>query len=249
MTVGQSLRWNNEDVGALAAISGADIVQARNWWRRHAPAAWRDLLTRAEWDAETQTYIVGETRVAERQVKAIILLMLLRRIEAERVRQARAMMAGEVGIGQWQADFAAELKQMHIATWAAGRGGFGQLTPRDHALIADRLRYQYGKLEAFARQVEAGFRQADSEGDVVGRTRLYVRAGNATYEDSKRDSHVRAGFQWERNVLGQAEHCAGCLTETARGWQPIGTLVPIGSRDCLANCKCRLIFSQSKPSD
>lgn len=42
----------------------------------------------------------------------------------------------------------------------------------------------------------------------------------------------------ERNILGIAEHCASCIRETKRGWVPIGTLIPVGLRDCWFGCKC-----------
>ena len=50
-----------------------------------------------------------------------------------------------------------------------------------------------------------------------------------------------------RNVLGPADHCEGansCIEQTAKGWVPIGggAMVPIGSRLCLSNCRCRLEY-------
>jgi hypothetical protein len=32
------------------------------------------------------------------------------------------------------------------------------------------------------------------------------------------------------------------LSEAERGYVPIGTLIPIGERDCLGNDKCSMLF-------
>lgn len=50
----------------------------------------------------------------------------------------------------------------------------------------------------------------------------------------------------ERNLLGIADHCAGCIIETKRGWVPYGTLIPLGQRDCKAGCRCTIIYKVNR---
>jgi len=50
------------------------------------------------------------------------------------------------------------------------------------------------------------------------------------------------GYVEERSVLGIADHCDGCLAEAGKGWRPIGTLLPIGGRDCKARCRCHFEY-------
>lgn len=55
------------------------------------------------------------------------------------------------------------------------------------------------------------------------------------------------GYVEERSVLGIADHCDGCLAEAGKGWRPIGTLLPIGGRDCKARCRCH--FEYRSPAE
>jgi len=40
--------------------------------------------------------------------------------------------------------------------------------------------------------------------------------------------------------------CATCTAQTAMGWQPVGTLLPIGDSECLGNCDCFFAFKHPK---
>ena len=70
--------------------------------------------------------------------------------------------------------------------------------------------------------------------------------------------------RWDRNLLAEAERvesnntnanskepkrirhladsCDDCIAMEQLGWQPIGTLIPIGDRQCRGNCGCTLRF-------
>jgi hypothetical protein len=62
-------------------------------------------------------------------------------------------------------------------------------------------------------------------------------------QEIARASYAREGvFDEERLVLGDAEHCQGCIDDNARGFVPIGTLAPIGSRECRQNCRCHFSY-------
>ncbi|HEY6021351.1 MAG TPA: hypothetical protein VIY48_16040, partial [Candidatus Paceibacterota bacterium] len=51
------------------------------------------------------------------------------------------------------------------------------------------------------------------------------------------------GYEEERRVLEPgADHCEGCEEQAAQGWQPIGTLDPIGDEECMTRCKCEFEY-------
>ena len=179
------------------------------------------------------------------------LVLLLVADTAARVSDlTRMMAAGDISIGAWQDEFAGVLKDTYLAAAALAVGGFARLTDEDLARVSADLRFAYTRLERFARFAEQRMHDADSVGRVLARSALYARYTNGLYQRFRTESHTRAVdedgnrlFLFETNILGNAEHCSQCLEETAKGWVLIGTLVPVGNRICLANCKCRLSFS------
>lgn len=55
---------------------------------------------------------------------------------------------------------------------------------------------------------------------------------------------------WERNVLSAGENCNGCIAEDARGWVPLGDLIPIFHRfPCREHCHCHLEFAERPAGD
>lgn len=104
-------------------------------------------------------------------------------------------------------------------------------------LLDEQLRY----LANVEREVALGAQPRD--GTLRVRLEMYASAGWAALQSLYRVWASGNRYQYEENILGVAEHCEGCIAETARGRVPIGTLVPIGQRDCLSNCHCRLAFS------
>ena len=59
---------------------------------------------------------------------------------------------------------------------------------------------------------------------------------------------IAAGIErWERRVVGhpKTEHCTDCPPLAAMGWQPIGTLPPIGDSECGHLCLCHFVYSDA----
>jgi hypothetical protein len=72
---------------------------------------------------------------------------------------------------------------------------------------------------------------------------MYASSAWGALQEATRLQAAGEGYVYEENILGDAEHCGGCVAETAKGKVPIGTLIPIGQRDCLANCHCHFAYS------
>lgn len=151
---------------------------------------------------------------------------------------ARQLNDGEINLAEWQEATALRVKNIHLAMHAAGRGGFHNLTQADYGRLGARLRRQYGYLQRFALDIEAG-RQSPAQ--IEYRAGLYAAGGNGVYENARRDG-ANEVYAEERRVLGAAEHCDVCIEEAAKGWVEAGTLRQIGDSPCRANCMCRFRF-------
>jgi hypothetical protein len=144
---------------------------------------------------------------------------------------------GRIDLATWQTQMAHEIKILHLAQLAAGAGGWHQLTAADFGTAGQILRTQYGWLARFTADIASG---ALSPAQIAARARSYADAGRATYEGARLRRERVAGYTQERNILHAAEHCSLCLSETGRGWVPIGALVPIGSRQCRTHDQCSI---------
>lgn len=192
------------------------------------------------WDESALRYRSASTGrfISDRAVKQAV-NTIIARSKAELRSLAQQAASGELGLTDFQSRMAGELKNLHLTATAAAKGGWGQLTQADFGRVGAELRFQYERLELFVRHIEAGDLSAKQ---ITARTEMYIAAANGTYEGTRRAAAEDGGFTEERNILGQSEHCDLCIQETAKEWQPIGSLIPIGSRTCLSRCKCTLEF-------
>ncbi len=202
----------------------------------------RSNLTPAfTWHDRSQRYRNASTgrwvsRVQVRQALDIT----LDRSRNEVARLSRDLVNGRMNLADWQKQVAREVKTMHMASAALAKGGWAQMTPQDTGRVGRVLRDEYGYLAQFAQQVKSGQQKLD--GSLVARANLYAQAPRGTYHAIEQRGMMEQGKTECRNELGPADHCEGCLQETAKGWVPIGGLVPIGHRLCLSNCHCRLEY-------
>jgi hypothetical protein len=140
-----------------------------------------------------------------------------------------------------------QMRLLHLSQLAAGNGGFHTLGAEEYGRAGGLLKKQLAYLEKFAQQLAQTPALALSPA-FPQRAALYAEAGRATYERQRGVAHRKAGFKWERNVLSDSiDACDGCIRESARGWVKIGTLVPIGLRDCIVRDRCSLEYSKDEP--
>lgn len=158
------------------------------------------------------------------------------RIEIERL--AEQVTDGTIEIGEWQERMAGAVKNLDVATMAAGKGGIAQLTQRDYGLAGQRLRFDYARLEQFARDIEAGRIRGNA---IANRARLYANRRNGVFENTRRDAAAEV-FTEERRVMTPGENCKTCVEQARLKWQPLGTLNKIGDSLCKMNCRCVFRF-------
>ena len=202
----------------------------------------RSSLTPAfEWNERSQRYVnaVSKRYVSREQVRQA-LDIALDRSRNEVARLSRELVAGRVNLADWQTQVAREVKSMHMASAALAAGGWAQMTPQMTGRTGRIIRDEYAYLANFAQQIKSGQQRLD--GSLVTRANLYAQAPRGTYHAIEERGMQAQGKTECRNVLGPADHCEGCLTETSKGWVSIGALVPIGSRLCLANCRCSISY-------
>lgn len=157
---------------------------------------------------------------------------------------SQRLLAGEMSLAAWQTEMQAAIKVAHTSTAVIAHGGAEQMTPSRWGSVGQQIRSEYGHLREFAAQVADGRQPLD--GRLLGRARQYGQASRVTFEREYGRGQQMRGYRFERNVLAPAEHCGECLAQTARGWVPVGTLVPIGRRQCRGNCRCSLRYRREQ---
>lgn len=156
----------------------------------------------------------------------------------------------EISLADWQTQMAREIKTIHTQSAALAKGGWGQMTQSDWGAVGRITRNQYEFLENFAREIAEGDQRlinlaGQINGNFLRRSDLYAQAGITTRSEMERREARQRNLEFERRVLdARAKHCPCCPEQAGRGWQPLGTLLPIGRCDCTTNCRCHFQFGQ-----
>lgn len=147
---------------------------------------------------------------------------------------------GEISLRQWQREVAVRLKDAHLYAAAIARGG--KLTAEDYGRIGRLVRDRYAYLARFGEDLASGAQALN--GRFLNRADAYVLHARQARHDAERvEMREVQGLEFEENRIAAVENCVGCLQATAMGRVPIGTLPAIGTRDCLFQCKCQIVYS------
>jgi hypothetical protein len=192
------------------------------------------------WSESAGRYTDARGRfVSEARVRAVI--DDLADAASERMAAAsQRLLAGDMSLAAWQAELQATIKLTHVSAGVLANGGAAQMTSSRWGSLGPVIRDQYAFLRQFAEQIADGRQLLN--GSLTARARQYGQAGRVTFERTYSQGQQSRGYQSERNVLAPAEHCRECRALSARGWVPIGTLPPIGSRLCRSNDRCRIAY-------
>ena len=169
-------------------------------------------------------------------------------IGAERMRALTGdLQEGKITVASRQTSMAREIKDLHLGAAMIARGGREQMTLGDWGWTGQRIRVQYQYLREFAADIVSG--HAKMEGRLQVRAAMYAAAARGTQREMTRRVASRNGREQERNLLGASDrHCGACVSATAQGWVPIGTLPAIGSRTCLSHCRCSMRYRTLGPA-
>jgi hypothetical protein len=131
-----------------------------------------------------------------------------------------------------------EIKLAHLESYAAGRGGWAQMTQSDYGRIGQMLRQEYGYLRGFMEDIQAGLL---SEAQIKARMDLYINHSLTSFWNGSRTAAGEAGNTERRRVLGSTDnHCKDC-PGYAGVWSPINDPWPPPpgmACECSGNCLC-----------
>lgn len=263
----EALDWTDEQIREFAAsATPAEIQQALTYWQTHAPAQYRTLLEAVEAEADDDTlealaivagiwlWVEGRRQYRRRSGR-LLTQAALRGVVDRVLRSARAdidtlsaqLIRREISLARWQTEMVSLLRQAHLSTGMAARGGLAQMSQADFAFVGGRFRQQLDFLRNFAREIESGTQRLN--GNLLRRARMYGDAARGTHEGMRARMHISGGFTEGRRVLGVADHCEGnsdgCIEQAALGWQPIADVRPIGDSICRTNCHCHIEYRNS----
>jgi hypothetical protein len=159
---------------------------------------------------------------------------------------SQALLEGRSSLAAWQASLLQDIKNAHVSTGVLAHGGVQQMNAQRWGALGPTIREQYQFLANFAAQIASG--EQPLNGSLTARARQYGQASRVTYERTRGAAQQVRGYQSCRNVLHAGESCSQCRSEAARGWVPVGTLVPVGSRICRSNCRCTISFRREPAS-
>ncbi len=251
---------DQHDLLALAQLSHAALAAAIHLWEENAPADMKGMLTGEQgwrWDSKIQKYRSMSGRI----VGDYELKQLAEEIAAALKKKNRHILllflAGGIPMLMWRHRTATELVAFYLLMGMLGSGGVDHLKPPVKKIIVGApgrppgLMFTLERLRTFTRKLEEeGIKPTPG---IQARLDMYTDSAHTIFEESRRVSHQdeakRVGKRLEeRNILGDADHCAttngviGCPEWTKRGWLPAGTIAPIGMRPCLTNCRCKMGF-------
>jgi hypothetical protein len=151
--------------------------------------------------------------------------------------------AGRLSLTAWRSVMRDAVKDVHLYSAAAARGGWAQMDAAAYGQVGGIVRGEYQYLEDWARAIADG--EAPLDGRLTSRAGLYAERGRYTYHLAERDVQEELGRREERNVLHVAEHCEGtgsCIEQTEAGWVELGTLLAVGERLCGPRCRCTIEY-------
>ena len=144
--------------------------------------------------------------------------------------------SGTIGVAEFENRLQALIKETQLYSSAVAAGGFANIDAAALDVFQQRLAEQFTYLSDWMDDLAAGTAQA-SRG-MAQRAGMYAQSARNTFDVTYRAGQALRGFDEERNILNPGESCDLCREQTALGWVPIGTLIPVGQRTCISNCNC-----------
>jgi hypothetical protein len=155
---------------------------------------------------------------------------------------SEAFNEGAITFEEWAVGMREGVKASHSAMVQLAYGGKDQMGPMERGRLGAVIRDQYKYLGGFLLEVETG--QVEGDG-LRARAEMYAEASWGSHESSVAAREKAAGATEERSFMEpEATHCQDCFDEASKGWVPIGSLTPIGERQCLARCQCNMEFRE-----
>ena len=191
-----------------------------------------------QWDPRTRRYIKPNGKPLTPSEQRRIGLSIVSKSADALEDLTQSYVDGEIAFEEWAVAMREGVKATHSAMSQLAFGGKEQMGARQRGKLGSLLVQQYGFLSRFLMGVQSG-----EDNPAPGRSAQYGQSGWVSYTESIAQREKYAGMTEEHSFLEPGvAHCQECFDEFARGWQPIGTLVPVGDRTCQANDQCEFEY-------
>lgn len=158
---------------------------------------------------------------------------------------AKSLIDGKITPIEWQMEMRDYVRVLYREAVITAYGGAENVTQAAWGYEGSLVKKQYQFLDGFMQDILDN-PNAWMNGRLLARMNLYKKAEWSILEEMIRFQKRQDGWTEEKRELGEADHCEGCLQQAGLGWRPIGTLDPIGSKECTTNCHC--VFWYRKPA-
>jgi hypothetical protein len=157
-------------------------------------------------------------------------------------------------IDRFEEAMAKEIKNLHLAEVAAGKGGFHAMEQSDFGRAGERIRFHKSKLKNMSQEFRENPKllteKVPGKMDAMRRIRMYAEAGRNTYGRVRLVEHKKQNFKSAINHLRDREHaCKGersCTQLTDKGRMPIDDMIPEGDRKCGVEDRCEVEYSMEE---
>lgn len=169
----------------------------------------------------------------------VALIMVLNGLKEE-ARQIGGLLLGKkIELAEWRRRMQDLVDIVFILSVAAAAGTWA-ISTLNLDMASEEWRKQRQFLAGFETDITTGKQKRN--GNLLVRVGMYALAGWGILQSIGRMLASLGEKTEERRVLGAADHCSDCIRWAALGWQPIGTLPPIGASICRANCHCHFEY-------
>ena len=193
------------------------------------------------WDTEKRRYYYDSGRAVPLRTLENWIDKASANAELRLENLTKDLISNKIDLVEWTLKFKDEIRNGHNAMAMIAAGGRDQMTAKEWGKAGNIIKVQYKYLDNFARQIESG--EISLTDALAVRARMYGAAMYPSYVSGVRQREINAGATEERSVLTPADGWCngsenGCIEQAARGWVPIGDLIPLGDRLCMVRCRC-----------
>jgi hypothetical protein len=141
-------------------------------------------------------------------------------------------------VDAWRDRTGAFLRKVYLAAALALSSPIGSA---GMAVFAEAHQIQLAKLHNRARDILNETQALD--GTLPARAKMYSEASWGVAENVRRAEMASRGMTQEARMMGGTHHCEDCPPLASLGFQPLGSLPPIGATQCSSGCRCYFVYA------
>lgn len=150
--------------------------------------------------------------------------------------------AGQISLGEWQAQMMRLISDAHHTAEAIGAGGLKAVEDYVRKQTELSIQHQAELLNRYSTRIEAGVAPIHK-----GWARQYVRSSRTSFYNAEllrlQENGDNVIIRWIRTAK---ESCPGCIEASKQSYYP-SDCPEIGSHQCGNNCRCYLVYEKVRP--